>query len=132
MKNLRDFLIESFNTETEINESNSKKITFDFTDLENGEETLKSLEGMEGVEIEDKKLIVTVDEQTAPKLDSVQEILNDYCHVIRNSTKRTSNENYAQKTKSFEDRLGDLMDAIDEIENPDVEDDKEDDKEGDE
>lgn len=119
MKDLRAFLIESFNEEIKINESDSKKITFDFTDLENGEDTLKNFDGMDGVEIEDNKLIVTVDEQTAPKLDSVQELLNDYCHVIRNSVKRSSDENYAQKTKSFEDKLNDLMDAIDEIENPD-------------
>ena len=125
MKSLREYLMESSKS------VDSKEIVFDFKDLEGADETLKGLKDLDGVTIDDKKLTVTVDANTVGKLDSVQEILNDYCHTIRNSQKRASDENYAQKTVSFEKSLNELMDAIDEIENPDVEDPEEDDEDKD-
>lgn len=118
MKTLKNFIIES----TYIKESDSSKtITFSFKDLENAKETIESLKGKDGVEISDDSVTVTVNANTVSKLESVQDILQQYCQTIRSSQKRASDEQYAQKTKSFEVKVGELNDAIDEIENPDEE-----------
>lgn len=123
MKSLQDFIIES----NEINEGkDTASITFDFTDLENAEETIDSLKDKEGVSIEDKKVTVTINKDNVAKLDSVQDILQQYSDTIRNSTKRTNDEQYAQKTKSFAEKVGELNDAIDEISNPNDDEDEED------
>lgn len=126
MKTLQEFLIESTNV-FEGNES--KTVTFDFTDLENAEDTINSLKDKEGVSVDGNKVTVTITADNADDLDSVQDILQQYCSTIRNSTKRSSNEQYAQKTKSFEQAVGKMNDIIDEIQNPeeDEDDDKDDD-----
>lgn len=116
MKNLYEFLSERMNS---INES--KSVTFDFTDLENGEETLKSLEEKEGVTVDGNKLTVLITTDNVDKIGAVQDILQQFCSTIRNSKKRTNDEIYAQKTKNFEKKVGEMNDAIDEIQNPDEE-----------
>ena len=110
MKSLKDFLFEAAAT--------SKTVTFNFKDLENAEETIKSLEGREGVTIDDQKLTLEITPDNVDKLGPVQDILQQYCQTIRNSSKRSSDEQYAQKTKSFEENIAKMNDAIDEIENP--------------
>lgn len=127
MKSLQEFIIE--NVEVDESKSESKTITFNFDGLENSEDTLKSFEDREGCSVEDNKLTVTLSEETKGKLDSVQDILQQYCETIRNSSKRSSDEQYAQKTKSFEDKLNEFNNALDELENPDEDDDKDDKKE---
>ena len=116
MKHLQDYIIE----QAQVNEgASSKSITFDFKDLENGKETIESLKDKEGVTVEEDKLTVTVSSDTVDKLDTVQDILQQFCQTIRNSQKRSSDEQYAQKTVEFEKKVGELNDAIDEIKNPD-------------
>jgi hypothetical protein len=116
MRTLRDYILES----TYIAEAeNSKSITFDFKDLENGKETINSLKDKEGVEVSEESLTVTVNADNASKLTTVQDILQQYCQTIRSSQKRSSDEQYAQKTVAFEKKVGELNDAIDEFENPD-------------
>lgn len=112
MKNLRDFIVES---------ESQKTITFNFKDLENAEDTIKSLETYEGVSVQDQSVTVTVNSNTVTKLGSVQDILQQFASVIRNSSTRTNNEMYAQKTKEFEKKVAELNDAIDELENPEEE-----------
>ena len=119
MKRLQDYIIE----QAQVNEgASSKSITFDFKDLENGKETIESLKDKEGVEVEEDKLIVTVSSDTVDKLDTVQDILQQFCETIRNSQKRSSDEQYAQKTVKFADKVNELNDAIDEIKNPEEDD----------
>ena len=97
MKSLQTFI----NERVEIFEAEgSKTITFDFTDLEIGEERLKSL---------------------YEKVDTVQDILQQFAETIRNSTKRSSDEQYAQKTKAFAEKVAEFNDALDEIANPNEE-----------
>ena len=127
MKSLQDFILE--NVEVDESKSESKTITFNFDGLENAEDTLKSFEDREGCSVEDNKLTVTLSEETKGKLDTVQDILQQYCETIRNSSKRSSDEQYAQKTKSFADKLNEFNTALDELENPDEDDDGDDKKE---
>lgn len=119
MKNLVDYIKESIN----INEGDSSKsVTFDFTDLENAEETIDSLKEKDGVSVDDKKVTIEVTSDNVDKLDSVQDILQQFTETIRGSQKRSSDEQYAQKTKSFAEKVNELNDAIDEIKNPSDED----------
>jgi len=116
MKHLQDYIIE----QAQVNEgASSKSITFDFKDLENGKETIESLKDKEGVTAEEDKITVEVTSDNVDKLGTVQDILQQFCDKIRNSQKRSSDEQYAQKTVEFEKKVGELNDAIDEIKNPD-------------
>lgn len=127
MKHLQDYIIE----QAQVNEgASSKSITFDFTGLENGKETIDSLKDKEGVTVDGDKLTVEITSDNVNKLDTVQDILQQFCQTVRNSQKRSSDEQYAQKTVEFEKKIGELNDALDEIANPDDEDDKGGKKEG--
>ena len=127
MKHLQDYIIE----QAQINEgASSKSITFDFTDLENGKETIDSLKDKEGVTVDGDKLTVEITSDNVDKLGTVQDILQQFCQTVRNSQKRSADEQYAQKTVEFEKKIGELNDALDEIANPDDKDDKGGKKEG--
>lgn len=126
MKHLQDYIVEQ--AEVKVDEgATSKSITFDFTDLENAEETLESLKDKEGVSIDDKKLTLEITADNVDNLGTVQDILQQYCQTIRKSQKVSSDEQYAQKTVKFEENIGKMNDAIDEIQNPEEDDDKKDD-----
>ena len=112
MKSLKAFITEA---------TSSKVVEFDFSDLENAEDTLKSFEGQEGCEVEGNTLKVTITPSNVDKLDGTQDILQQYCQMIRSSSKSTNDEQYAQKTKRFEEKVGEFNDAIDEIANPEEE-----------
>ena len=112
MKSLFEYMNEKMMTES----SDTKEIKFNFTDLENAEETIKSLESMDNVtKTSDNEITVTVTAQNSDKLDTVVDILQQYCNVIRHSSKRSSSEQYAQKTVKFEKTLSSLHSAIDEF-----------------
>ena len=120
MKHLQDYINEA----VKINESmESKTITFDFTDLENAEETIKSLDGHEGISIDGQKVTLSITKNNVDNIETIQDILQQYCQTIRNSQKVSSDEQYAQKTVSFEKKIGEMNDAIDEISSTDDEDD---------
>lgn len=123
MKHLQDYIVEQ--AEVKVDEgATSKSITFDFTDLENAEETLKSLEGKDGVSIDDKKLTLEITADNVDKIGTTQDILQQFCQTVRKSQKVSSDEQYAQKTVKFEENIGKMNDAIDEIKNPDDDKDK--------
>ena len=123
MKHLQDYINEA----VKINESmESKTITFDFTDLENGEETVKSLDGQTGISVDGLKVTLSITKNNVDNIETIQDILQQYCQTIRNSQKVSSDEQYAQKTVSFEKKLGEMNDAIDEISSTDDDDDDDD------
>ena len=124
MKHLQDYINEA----VKINEAmESKTITFDFTDLENGEETVKSLDGQTGISVDGLKVTLSITKDNVDSIGTAQDILQQYCQTIRNSQKVSSDEQYAQKTVSFEKKVGEMNDAIDEITNPDDEEEDNDD-----
>ena len=112
MKHLQEFINEQI--EVQIKES-CKSVTFDFTDLEGAEDTLKSFEDKEGCQVEDNKLTVSVSD----KLDSVQDILQQYGDKLQKSSKATNNESYAQKVNKFNSKVEELNNAIEEINSDD-------------
>ena len=109
MKHLQEFINE------QIEDSCKKSITFDFTDLEDGEDTLKSFEDKENCEVKDNKLTVSV----CNKLDSVQDILQQYGDKLRRSSKATNDESYAKKVKKFNSKVEELNNAIEEMNSDD-------------
>ena len=117
MKKLTDFIKESFEKIEKINESSdSKEIKFNFKDLENAKETIESLESMDFVtKNSDDEISIKVSKDNVDKLDTIVDILQQYCDAIRHSSKRSSSEQYAQKTVTFEKTLASLHDAIDEF-----------------
>ena len=124
MKHLQDYINEA----VKINEGiESKTITFDFTDLENGEDTVKSLDGQTGISVDGLKVTLSITKDNVDSIGTAQDILQQYCSTIRKSQKVSSNEQYAQKTVSFEKKVGEMNDAIDEITNPDDEEEDNDD-----
>ena len=109
MKHLQEFINE------QIEDSCSKSITFDFTDLEDAEDTLKSFEDKENCKVEDNKLTVSV----CNKLDSVQDILQQYGDKLRRSSKATNDESYEKKVKKFNSKVEELNNAIEEMNSDD-------------
>ena len=80
MKHLQDYIIE----QAQVNEgASSKSITFDFTDLENGKETIDSLKDKEGVTADGDKLTVEITSDNVDKLGTVQDILQQFCLPVR-------------------------------------------------
>ncbi len=129
MKSLTDFITER----AHLNESSSSKtITFNFKGLENEEETLKSLEEQSYCTVDDKKLTITVSADNYDKLDTVQDILQQYADTLMKSEQRAAHEDYAQKTRSFANKVNELNDAIDEFANPEEPEEDKDEKKEDE
>ena len=125
MKHLQDYIVEQ--AEVKVDEDvTSKSITFDFTDLENADETIESLKDKEGVSVDDKKVTLEITADNVDKIGTAQDILQQFCQTVRKSQKVSSDEQYAQKTAKFEENVGKMNDAIDEIKNPDDDDDDDD------
>lgn len=117
MKRLQEFISEAIEV-VEASEE-SKSFTFDFTDIENGEETVKSLENREGVTVDGNK--VTVEIKKDANITNVQDILQQAIQILRKSQKSINDETYAQKTAKLEKTLGEMNDFIDKVENPEEE-----------
>ena len=102
MKSLKEYLFEAAKEE--------KEFVFSFKGLENGEETVKSMASVYGCTANEEKqeVSITVTKDNANKLETAKDILQQFAQGIRNSTKRASDEQYAQKTKSFENKVNEF------------------------
>ena len=116
MKSLQEFVTEQMTVEA--NEE-SKDFTFDFTGVENGEETVKSLENRENVSIEDQKVTVTIKKDV--NIETVQDILQQAIQTARKSASSINNEQMGQKTAKLEKTLGEMNEFIDKVNNPEEE-----------
>lgn len=119
MKNLKEYINEKLN---ESNEE-SKDFVFDFEGIENGEETVNSLNNREHVTVDGNKVTVTIKKDI--NIDTVQDILQQAIQVARKSQKSINDEQYAQKTAKLEKTLGSMNDYIDQANNPEDKDKKE-------
>lgn len=119
MKNLKEYINEKLN---ESNEE-SKDFVFDFEGIENGEETVNSLNNREHVTVDGNKVTVTIKKDI--NIDTVQDILQQAIQVARKSQKSINDEQYAQKTAKLEKTLGAMNEFIDQANNPEDNDKKE-------
>ena len=113
MKSLQEYVNEHMTVEAA---EESKDFVFNFADIENGEDTVKSLENRENVSIEDQKVTVTIKKDV--NIDTVQDILQQAIQTVRKSQKSINDETYAQKTAKLEKTLGEMNEFIDKINNP--------------
>lgn len=128
MKSLLQFIRESQES------SDSKKFSFAFNGLENAKETIESLVNIaqdKGIKYESTEESFTVTltrdlcSNDRDKIDSIQDILQQYSDMIRNNPKNSSSESYAQFTRKFEKTVDDMVRFIDDADNDDGDDDEE-------
>ena len=119
MKNLKEYINEKLN---ESNEE-SKDFVFNFEGIENGEETVNSLNNREHVTVDGNKVTVTIKKDI--NIDTVQDILQQAIQVARKSQKSINDEQYAQKTAKLEKTLVAMNEFIDQANNPEDNDKKE-------
>ena len=106
MKSLKDFINE------QLNESNANSISFNFSDIENADSILKTLEDNEFVTINDKTVTISVNSNNVNKIGAVKDIIEQAIKAERNSSRSTNDEQYAQKIKGLESKLKEFENVI--------------------
>ena len=122
MKNLAEALNESLN----INESKEKMLRFEFGDLEHADDTIKSIEDIasnNGIYSEkvDKGIKIKVNDNNRDKLDSIQDVLQQFVDKVQNDDKADESD-----VKTIADQLNKLNDFIDDEDTDDEDENKED------
>ena len=118
-------LVETLNESLNINESNEKMLRFEFGDLEHADDTIKSIEDLANKnsvysEKIDGGIKIKVNDSNRDKLDSIQDVLQQYVQKMQDDDKVDQDE-----VKSLADQLGKLSDFIDSEDEEDEEDSKE-------
>ena len=122
MKNLAEALNESLN----INESKEKMLRFEFGDLEHADDTIKSIKDIasnNGIYSEkvDKGIKIKVNDNNRDKLDSIQDVLQQFVDKVQNDDKADESD-----VKTIADQLNKLNDFIDDEDTDDEDENKED------
>lgn len=121
MKSLSEYIVEAAEKEEEKTEQvpDKKSFTFDFTDIENGEDTVKSLDGKTGVTVDGSKVTVEITKDNVDDIDFVQDILQQTYDTEKKSPKKTNSEEYAQKVNKIGSTIADMNDYIDQLDSQD-------------
>lgn len=130
MKTLKDYITESISSKKAVKEAEPIKpqqVELNFDGLDDGDKIKKdiiaaSTENGIAYEDNDKKLSLTINANDVEKYEEIVNILTDFCKKIRKSSKRTNDELYAQKTKSFEKKVNKIKEILDNTE--DIQDDQ--------
>jgi len=107
MKKLSTYIKESY-----LNESESKKMSFSFKDLEGAKEFLEKVKDFEAVTTDEEALTLDVNIDNEDAAKSIYTEIKKFCDTIRHSSKRTNDEAYAQKTLKFKHKVDALYDAL--------------------
>lgn len=118
MKSLKEFIIESCD---KCKDSEKREFVFDFSDINHGEETVKSLQDLENVTIDGLKVKINICKDC--DIETVQDILQQAVMTARSEQENKSNETYAQKTAKLEKTLKSMDDFMNE-EDPEENEDK--------
>lgn len=113
MKSLTETLNESLN----INESKEKMLRFTFGDLEHADETIKSIEDLANKnsvysEKVDNGIKIKVNDSNKDKLDSIQDVLQQYVQKMQDDDK--ANQNDVESLANQLNKLSDFIDSEDE------------------
>lgn len=128
MKSLTEALNQSLN----INESKEKMLRFEFGDLEHADETIESIEDLSnknGIYSEkvDKGIKIKVNDSNKDKLDSIQDVLQQYVQKMQDDDK--ANQDDVESLANQLNKLSDFIDSEDEEDdNKDDDDDNKDDE----
>lgn len=122
MKSLAEALNESLN----INESKEKMLRFEFGDLDHADDTIKSIEDLANKnsvysEKIDKGIKIKVNDNNRDKLDSIQDVLQQFVDKVQNDDKADESD-----VKTIADQLNKLNDFIDDEDTDDEDENKED------
>lgn len=117
MKSLAEALNESLN----INESKEKMLRFEFGDLDHANDTIKSIEDLANKnsvysEKIDKGIKIKVNDNNRDKLDSIQDVLQQFVDKVQNDDKADESD-----IKTIADQLNKLNDFINDEDNYDNE-----------
>lgn len=129
MKSLVECLCESM----EVNESSYDMLRFEFGDLPKKDDTIKSIEDLASKnsiysEKIDGGIKIKVDDSTKDKLDSIQDVLQQYIETVKDDDK--ADESQLKKIEDQVNKLSDYIDSDDEDDDDKKDDDKKDDEEG--
>lgn len=113
MKHLSNFILENTSLQPA-----TKSFTFNFDDIENGEETIKSIQEIGEnhgitVTVNGDSVTIVVDGTKLDNMDGIVDVLQQAIEIAGKSTRRSSNEQYAQKCQALERTMNDMMDYID-------------------
>lgn len=94
--------------------------TFDFKELPNAEETIKSVEEIaskDGLncDVDGEKVTLTLNRQQCDndKVSSVQDVLQQYADIVRKDQQNASRDSFAQLTRKFKEEVDKMNDFID-------------------
>lgn len=124
MKSLIEYIRENREDIVSLNENSIK---FNFDGMDNSKDIIKQLKDIQSASVNDNEVEVMCD-ANVDELNKIYDILKKYSDSERKSQHRASDENYAKKTVKFENKVNELKEQIDKLENPEVDDKKSDDK----
>ena len=114
MKSLSEYIKENLNIEN----NNAGSVKFNFDGMDNADDILKQLSSFQSVSINDKEVEIVCD-ANVDELNEVYDILKKYSDDERSGSHRTNDEQYAQKTIKFAEKVNELKKMIEKIETPD-------------
>ena len=114
MNSLSEYIKENLDIEN-INEGSVK---FNFDAMDNADDILKQLSSMQSASVNDKEVEVICD-ANVDELNEIYDILKQYSDDERKGIHRTNDEQYAQKTIKFAEKVDELKEMIEKIETPD-------------
>lgn len=121
MKSLIDYIKEhrEDDVEVEMQEINegAKSIKFNFDGMDDADDILKEFAEIQSASVNEKEVEVMCD-ANVDELKKVYDILKKYSDKQRTSAHRSSDEQYAQKTVKFEDKVKELNEMIKTLEAP--------------
>lgn len=114
MKTLKDFILES------SEKSMSKTIVLNFEDFDDGKEKIKEFaekyNSLDFVTIENDVMTINLTNDNLSDITELYDDLKSYCSSLKNSSKRSSNEQYAQKIKKFTESVNSIDNFKNEVE----------------
>ena len=140
MKSLYDYIIEATTPEDNAEQlEETKTFSFDFTKFENAKETIKTIASSAQEFVEDQTettIKLTFKKADATKLTGVVEIIKAYLKKEAHTTKRSSDEQFAQYCAAQEKKFDEFETFVTEVpepeEQPNVQAQKDDEKNQDE
>ena len=124
MKSLKEYILEKCeggNCEAKPVDA-AKTFEFNLSGIDNAKETIETLDKLaadKGFEYSTSEysfsIVVTKEKCDNGDIDEIKDALQQFVKIIRKDSKNSSNESYAQKTKSVEVKFNELIDYIDDV-----------------
>ena len=124
MKSLKEYILEKCegdNCETKPVDA-AKTFEFNLSGIDNAAGTIETLDKLaadKGFEYSTTEysfsIVVTKEKCDNGDIDEIKDALQQFVKIIRKDSKNSSNESYAQKTKSVEVKFNELIDYIDDV-----------------